>query len=55
MSQPLQLEENKFDRKVCLKEVLDFPISSDFGYFLEVDLRYLYKKTKKNKTFSILS
>ena len=34
-----------------LKKTLNTPDDNDFGYFLEVDLSYLYNKRQKTKHF----
>ena len=50
MSPPLPYDEIKFEKNVCLGEILNPPVDNDIGYLLEVDLRYAYnirqKKTK---------
>ena len=51
MSQPLPFDEIKFERIVCLKEKLNIRDDNDFGYFLEVDLRYLIIIRQKTKPF----
>ena len=38
-----------------LEEILKTPDDSDFGYFVEVDLRYPDIINEKNKTFSTCS
>ena len=40
MSQPLPNDEIKFDRNVKLEYILNFPGDSDYGYLIEVDLKY---------------
>ena len=40
MSQMLPCDENKFDTNVKLEEILNTPVYSDIGYFIEVDLNY---------------
>ena len=49
--QPLPIDENKFERIVCLGDMLNTPNDSDIGYFLEFGLRYSYKT--KNKTIPL--
>ena len=51
MSQSLPFDEIKFERNVCLEEILKTPDDSDIGYFLEVDSTYPYKIRRKLKTF----
>ena len=51
MSQPLLYGEFKFERNVCLNEILNKPDNSDIGYFLKVDLRYPYYIKEKTKSF----
>ena len=53
MSQSLQYVENLFDRIVCLEDIINTPDDSDFGYFLEVDLKYLHNIRQKIKHFTI--
>ena len=38
-----------------LEEILNTPDDSDFGYFIEVDLRYPDIRKKINKELSLLS
>ena len=40
MSEYLPYDEVKFDRNVKFKDILNTPDASDFGYFIEVDLKY---------------
>ena len=42
LSQPLPYDEMKFERNVCLNEILNTLDNSDVGYFLETDLSYPY-------------
>ena len=46
---PLPFDEYKLERSVCLKEILNTRDDNDFGYFLEVDLRYLINIRHKTK------
>ena len=41
-SQPLPFDEIKFERNVCLKEILNTPDNSDICYLLEIDLSFPY-------------
>ena len=49
MSQPLPYGEIKFQKDNCLYEILNPPDDNDIGYFLEVDLSYLYNKRPKTR------
>ena len=51
MSQPLPCDEVKFERNVCLEEVLYTPDHSDIGYFLKVDLKKPDNIKEKSKHF----
>ena len=51
MSQPLLYHENKFDKNVELEEILSTPDDSDFGYFVEVDLKNPVNIKYKTKSF----
>ena len=51
MSQPLPFDEIKFDKNVKLEDVLDTPVDSDIGYFVEVDLIYPDKIKEKTIHF----
>ena len=46
MSQPLPIDENKFERIVCLEDVINTP--DVIGFFIDVDLKYpkIIKKTQ---------
>ena len=50
-SRPLLYDEIKFERNVCLNEILKTPDHSEIGHFLEVDLKYLYSIRQKTKYF----
>ena len=54
MSQPLALDENKFDKIVKLEDIINTPIDNNFGYFVEVDSSYPENFKKKTKTFHLL-
>ena len=47
MSQTLLLDEIKFERNVCLEDVLNTLDDSEIGYVIEVDLKYLKKFLRK--------
>ena len=50
MSEPLPYDEIKFDDNVNLEDILNTPVNSDIGYFVEADLKYsdnIKEKTKK--------
>ena len=51
MSQPLPYDEIKFDKNVELEDILNTPDTSDIGYFIEVDLKYLDNIKEKTKKF----
>ena len=53
MSQLLLYDEIKFERKVCLNEVIHTPGDSDIGYFIEVDLTYPDKIKQKQIIFHL--
>ena len=53
MSQMLSSDEIKFEKDICLKEVLDTPDDNEKGYSFEVGLKYPDDKKRKNKKFSI--
>ena len=40
MSHLLPYDEIKFEKDICLGEILNTPHDNDIGYFLEVDLKY---------------
>ena len=50
----LPFDEFKFVSQSKLDDILNTPDDSEYGYFIEVDLRYP-NNIKKNKTFSIYS
>ena len=50
MSQMLPYDEYKFEKDICLKEILSTPDDNEIVYFIEVDLKYpdnIKEKTKK--------
>ena len=50
MSEYLPDDEIEFDNNVKLEDILNTPDDSDFGYFIEIDLKYsdiIKEKTKK--------
>ena len=49
MSQPLPFDEIKFERNVCLNEILNSQDDNDIGYFLEVHSTYPYNLRQKSK------
>ena len=51
MSQMLPFDEIKFEKDICLEEILNTPDDSDIGYFLEVDLKYPDNIKEKTKHF----
>ena len=54
MKQPLPYDEINFEKNVNLEDILNTPVDSYIGYFIEVDLRYP-DNIKENKTSSICS
>ena len=50
MSQPLLYDENKFDQNVKLEDFLNNPDDSDIGYFVEVDLIWLFDDNRKERS-----
>ena len=51
MSQQLPFDDTKFERNVCLEDILNAPDDSDIGYFIEVDLKYPNNLKEKIKKF----
>ena len=51
MSQYLPYDEIKFDNNFKLEDILNTPIDSDIGYFIEVDLIYPDNIKQKTKNF----
>ena len=53
MSQMLFYDEIKFEKDICLEEILNTPDGNEIGYFIEVDLKYpdITKKETKNFPF----
>ena len=51
ISEPLPCDEIKIDRNVKLEDILNTPDDSDFGYFVEVDLKYPDDKKEKTQNF----
>ena len=51
MSQPLPLDELKFDNNVKLEVIMNTPDDSNIGYFIEVDLTYPNNVKEKTKNF----
>ena len=51
MSQYLPYDEIKFDNTVKLEDILNTPDDSDFGYFIEIDLKYPDNIKQKTKNF----
>ena len=50
MSQMLPYDEIKFEKDICLEEILNTPDDNEIGYFIEADLKYpdnIKEKTKK--------
>ena len=56
MRQPLPYDEIKIDKNFKMEDILNNPDDSDFGYFIEVDLKYQDNiKQKKNFPFAPLN
>ena len=53
MSESLAYDENNFGKNVNLEDILISPHDSDFGCFIEVDLRYPDEIKEKTKNFPI--
>ena len=53
MSQFLPYDEIKFEKDICLDEILNTPDDSEIGYFLEVDLKYSDDIKQKTKYFPL--
>ena len=51
MSQFLPYDEIKFEKDICLEEILKTPDDSEIGYFLEIDLKYPDDIKQKTKYF----
>ena len=52
MSEMLPYDEIKFEKDICLEEILNTPDDSEIGYFLEVDLKYPDNIKEKTKNFA---
>ena len=50
LSQMLPYDEIKFEKDICLEEILNTPDDNETGYFLKVDLTYP-DNIKKTKNF----
>ena len=53
MSQMTPYDEIKFEKDVCLEEILNTPDDSEIGYFLEVDLKNSDILKENTKNFAI--
>ena len=51
MSQMLPYDEFKFEKDICLEEILNTSDDNEIGFFLEVDLRYPDNIKEKTKFF----
>ena len=51
MSQFLPYDEIKFEKDICLEEILNTSDDNEIGYFLEVDLKYPDDIKQKTKYF----
>ena len=51
MSQMLPYDEIKFEKDVCLEEILNTSDDHKIGYFLEVELKYPDNRKKKTMNF----
>ena len=50
-SQPLSFDEIRYERHVCLEDLLSRSADNDIGHFLEVDSNYCDKIRQKTKNF----
>ena len=55
MSQMLPYDKIKFEKDICLEEILNTPDNSEIGYFVEVDLKYPHNIKEKTKYFPFCS
>ena len=51
MSQPLPYDEIKLEQNVNLEDIINTSDDSEFGYFIEVDLKYPDNMIEKTKNF----
>ena len=51
MSQMLPYDETKFEKNICLEEILKTPDDNEIGCFIEVDLKYPDNIQEKTKSF----
>ena len=51
MSQMLPYDEIKFEKDICLEEILNTPDDNENGYLIEVDLKYPDNRREKTKNF----
>ena len=51
MSQFLPYDGFKFEKDICLEEILNTPDDNEIGYFLEVNLKYSDDRKQKTKYF----
>ena len=51
MSQFLPYDETKFEKDICLEEILTTPDDNEIGYFLKVNLKYSDDIKQKTKFF----
>ena len=47
MPQMFSYDEIKFEKDICLEEILNTPDDNEIGYFFEVDLKYPDNKKKQ--------
>ena len=52
ISQMLPYDEIKFEKDICLGELINTPDDNEIGYFLEVDLKYPDNQRDKTKNFA---
>ena len=52
MSQLLPYDEVKFEKGICLEEILNTLDDSEIGYFLEIDLIYPDNIKEKTRNFA---
>ena len=51
MSQLLPFDEIKFEKDICLEEILNTSDDNEIGFFIEVDLKYPDDTKEKTKNF----
>ena len=54
MSQMLPYDEIKMEKDICSEEILNTPDGNEYGYFIEVGLRYPDNIKEKQKIFQLV-